>query len=118
VRNRTLATHDEQSRRPQDEPNRCQGAHDSVRDRPRPGSTAPTFNRFLLDPEGLRQCSEHQKLTNEEINAWEAYDGLKESLANDPVPSELAEELDRRYKMANEASEVKYHVVWCPLCRE
>ena len=66
-----------------------------------------------------RQCSEHQKLVNEEINAWEAYDGLKESLANHPVPPELAEELDRRYKMATEASEeVKYHAVWCPLCRE
>jgi hypothetical protein len=69
-----------------------------------------------------RQCSEHQKLVNEEINAWEAYDGLKESLANHPVPpalAELAEELDRRHKMATEASEeVKYHAVWCPLCRE
>jgi hypothetical protein len=66
-----------------------------------------------------RQCSEHQKLVNEEINAWEAYDGLKESLKNDPVPPELAEELDRRYKMATKASEeVKYHVVWCPICRE
>jgi hypothetical protein len=30
-----------------------------------------------------RRCSEHQKLVNEEINAWEAYDGLKESLKND-----------------------------------
>jgi hypothetical protein len=66
-----------------------------------------------------RQCSEHKMLMNEEINAWEAYDGLKEALANDPVPPELAEELDRRYKMATEASkQVKYHVVWCPLCRE
>jgi hypothetical protein len=66
-----------------------------------------------------RLCSEHQKLVNEEIDAWEAYDGLKESLANDPVPAELAEELDRRYKMATEASEeVKYHVVWCPLCSQ
>jgi hypothetical protein len=66
-----------------------------------------------------RQCSEHQKLMNEEIHAWETYDGLKELLANDPVPPELAEELDRRYKLATEASaEVKYHVVWCPLCRE
>jgi hypothetical protein len=50
-----------------------------------------------------RQCSEHRKLMNEEINAWEAYDGLKELLANDPVPPELAEELDRRYKLATEA---------------
>jgi hypothetical protein len=66
-----------------------------------------------------RQCSEHQTLVKEEINAWEAYDGLKEALGNDPVPPELAEELDRRYKMATEASEeVQYHVVWCPLCRE
>jgi hypothetical protein len=66
-----------------------------------------------------RQCSEHETLMNEEINAWEAYDGLKLALADDPVPPELAEELDRRYKTANEASEeVKYHVVWCPLCRE
>ena len=57
-------------------------------------------------------------LMNEEINAWEAYDGLKEALANDPVPPELAEELDRRYEKANEASqEVKYQLVWCPLCR-
>ena len=64
-------------------------------------------------------CSEHQRLVNEEIDAWEAYDGLKEALANDPVPPELAEELDRRYKMATEASEeVKYHAVWCPICRE
>src|ERR1700676_3492760 len=60
-----------------------------------------------------RQCSEHQKLVNEEINAWEAYDGLKLALANEPVTPELAEELDRRYKEANEASEeVKYHAVW------
>jgi hypothetical protein len=65
-----------------------------------------------------RQCSEHKMLMNEEINAWEAYDGLKEALAIDPVPPELAEELDRRYEKANEASEeVKYHIVWCPLCR-
>ena len=66
-----------------------------------------------------RPCSEHQKLVNEEINAWEAYDGLKLALANDPVPLELAEELDRRYKMALEASEeVKQHVVWCPVCSQ
>jgi hypothetical protein len=66
-----------------------------------------------------RPCYEHQKLGNEEIDAWEAYDGLKELLANDPVPPELAEELDRRYKMATQASEeVKYHFVWCPLCRK
>lgn len=66
-----------------------------------------------------RQCSEHQKLVNEEIDAWEAYDGLKLALADDPVPFELAEELDRRYKMATEASEgVKQHVLWCPLCSQ
>ena len=66
-----------------------------------------------------RQCLEYQKLMNEEINAWEAYDGLREALANDPVPPELAEELDRRHMKATETSEeVKYHVVWCPLCRE
>jgi hypothetical protein len=66
-----------------------------------------------------RPCSELQTLTTEEINAWEAYDGLKLALENDPVPPELAEELDRRYKMAMEASEeVKHHAVWCPICRE
>ena len=66
-----------------------------------------------------RQCLEYQKLMNEEINAWEAYDGLREALLNDPVPPELAEELDRRYDQATKASEeVKYHVEWCPLCRE
>lgn len=63
-------------------------------------------------------CSQHQILVNEEINAWEAYDGLKEALADDPVPPELVEELDRRHKQATEASEeVKYHVESCPLCR-
>lgn len=66
-----------------------------------------------------RQCFEHQKLVNEEIDAWEAYDGLKEALANDPVPPELAEELDRRYNLAAKASEeVKSHAVWCPMCRD
>lgn len=66
-----------------------------------------------------RHCSEHQILVNEEIDAWEEYDGLKLALADDPVPPELAEELNRRYNKANEASEkLKYHVDWCPLCRE
>ena len=66
-----------------------------------------------------RQCSEHQILVNEEIDAWEEYDGLKVALADDPVPPELAEELDRRYNKATEASEqLKYHVEWCPLCRQ
>ena len=32
------------------------------------------------------------------------HDGLKEALANDPVPPELAEELDRRYQKATEAT--------------
>ena len=65
-----------------------------------------------------RQCSEHQILISEEINAWEAYDGLKEALANDPLPPDLAEELHRRHKLATEASEaVKHHDLWCPLCR-
>jgi hypothetical protein len=55
---------------------------------------------------------------NEEINAWEAYDGLKLAVENDPAPPYLAEELERRHKKATEASEeVKYHVVGCPLCR-
>jgi hypothetical protein len=66
-----------------------------------------------------RQCSEHQILVNEEIDAWEEYDGLKVALADDPVPPELAEELDRRYKKATEASEeLRYHVECCPLCRQ
>ncbi len=64
------------------------------------------------------QCSQHQILVNEEINAWEAYDGLKVALADDTVSPELAEELDRRHKKATEAGEeVKYHVESCPLCR-
>jgi hypothetical protein len=64
-----------------------------------------------------RQCSEHQILVNEEIDAWEEYDGLKVALSDDPVPPELAEELDRRYDKATEASEqLKYYVEWCPLC--
>ena len=63
-----------------------------------------------------RQCSEHQTLMNEEINAWEAYDGLKLALENDPAPPDLAEELERRHKKATEASEeVKYYVV-CVHC--
>lgn len=40
---------------------------------------------------------------NDEINAWEAYDGLKLALENDPVPPNLAEELERRHKKATEA---------------
>jgi hypothetical protein len=60
----------------------------------------------MYSPQSLpRQCSEHQILMNEEINAWEAYDGLREALLNDPVPPELAEELDRRYDQATKASE-------------
>ena len=66
-----------------------------------------------------RQCSEHQILVNEEIDAWEEYDGLKAALSDDPVAPELDEELDRRYQKATEASEqLKYHVEWCPLCRQ
>jgi hypothetical protein len=38
-----------------------------------------------------------ERETNDEIDAWEEYDGLKVALAEDPVPPELAEALDRRY---------------------
>jgi hypothetical protein len=66
-----------------------------------------------------RECSDHQLLVNEEIDAWEEYDGLKLALADDPVSPELAEELDRRYDKAREACErLRYHVEWCPLCRQ